>query len=202
MKLFGFLLCLFLTSRVLAGPVPGVEGPFVNFQNGKLLVSLKMQEAAHPTGFSFGATDSKNSVITLQPDTEDGGMTLELRLDIDDLQNVDVGDGQANLLVDGRSIPGIPGGSLKDSKRIDWGNRYFDISTFHSRKSFGVAIPFHWNLGETKDGHHWLVWKGKNIGIFSVVNAVAEKKAYGIIFLRYAALQGNPEMMKKIQQSK
>ncbi len=202
MKLFGFLLCLFLTSRVLAGPVPGVEGPFVNFQNGKLLVTLKMQEAANPTGFSFSATDSKNSVITLQPDTENGGMTLELRLDIDDLQNVDVGDGQANLLVDGRSIPGIPGGSLKDSKRIDWGNRYFDISTFLSRKSFGIAIPFHWNLGEMKDGHHWLAWKGKNIGMFSVVNAVAEKKAYGIIFLRHAALRGNPEMMKKIQQSK
>jgi hypothetical protein len=202
MKLFGFFFCLFLSSTVFAGPVPGVEGPFVNFHNGKLIVSLKMQEAVHPTGFSFGATESKNSVITFRPNTEDGGMVLELQMDIEDLQAFDISEGEANLLADGRSIPGIPGGALKNSKRKDWGPSHYDISTFHSPKSFGVAVPFHWNMGATRDGHHWLTWKGKNIGMFSVVNATAEKKAYGMIFLRYAALKSNAEIMTRLSPGK
>ncbi|MES2526260.1 MAG: hypothetical protein V4598_04210 [Bdellovibrionota bacterium] len=202
MKSLGFLLSIFLSSAVFAGPVPGVDGPFVSFQNGKLVVSLKMQEAVHATGFSFGATESKKSVISFQPNTEDGGMTLELQVDLEDMKSVDISEGEESKLSDGRSIPGIPGGALKNSKRTDWGPSYYDISTFHSPKSFGVAIPFHWNLGTTRDGHHWLAWKGKNIGMLSVVNAVGEKKAYGMIFLRYSALTGNAELMKRIQQSK
>ncbi len=202
MKSLGFLLTLFLSASVFAGPVPGVEGPYVSFQDGKLVVSLKMQEAVQVTGFSFGATDTKKSVVSLQPNTEDGGMTLELRADLEDLQSVDTGEGKASLLADGRSIPGIPGGALKNSTRTDWGVSYYDISTFHSQKSIGVAVPINWNLGTTRDGHHWLNWKGKNIGMLSVVNATAEKKAYAMIFLRYAALKGNAELMKRIHQSK
>lgn len=202
MKSLGFLFSLLLSSAVFAGPVPGVEGPFVSFQNGKMVVSLKMQEATHPTGFSFGATESKNSIVSFLPNSEDGGMTLEVRMDLQDLQGVDLSEGQASLLADGRSIPGIPGGALKNSKRNDWGPNFYDISTFHSAKSFGVSVPFNWNLGATRDGHHWLTWKGKNIGMFSVVNATADKKAYGMIFIRYAALMGNAEIMKRMSQSK
>ena len=202
MKLSGFLFTVFFSSAVLAGPVPGVEGPFVSFQNGKLVVSLKMQEAVHATGFSFGVTDAKKSVVSLQPNMEEGGMVLELQVDLEDMKTFDIGEGESSKLADGRNIPGIPEGALKNSKRTDWGASYYDISTFHSPKSFGVAVPLNWNLGTTRDGHHWLTWKGKNIGMLSVVNAVADKKAYGMIFLRYAALKGNAELMKRIQQSK
>ncbi len=201
MKSLGFLtLILSLFSQsVFAGPIPGVEGPFVNFENGKIVVTLKMQEAVHPTGFSFAISEEKKSTVSYMPNIEDGGMIVELSLDIDELKNVETMEGENSTLADGRAIPGVPGGALKNSRRVDRGN---DFTTFHSPKSFGVAIPFQWNLGSTRDGHHWLNWKGKNIGMISVVNASQDKKAYGMIFLRYSALRGNSELMEKLNLSK
>ena len=198
MKLLSFLFLMSFSSAFAAGPIAGVEGPFVNVQDGKLVVTLKMQEAVQPNGMKFSVTDEKISVVNFVPNTDDGGMTLEMRLDIDELKNAETGDAETKL-IDGRSIPGIPGGALKNSKRRDYPH---DISTFHSPKSFGIAVPLNWNLGSTKDGHHWLHWKGKNIGMISVVNASQEKKAFGMIFLRYAAITGNAELMRKIKASK
>lgn len=198
MKLLSFLFLMSLSAAFAAGPIAGVDGPFVNVQDGKLVVTLKMQEAVQPNGMTFSITEEKKSVVNFMPNTEDGGMTLELKLDLDDLKNAETGDSESKL-VDGRSIPGIPGGALKNSKRRDWPH---DISTFHSPKSFGIAVPFNWDLGSTKDGHHWLNWKGKNIGMISVVNAAQNKKAYGMIFIRFAAIKGHAELMKKIKASK
>lgn len=199
MKLVGLFLLLTLSHAFAAGPIVGVEGPFITTQDGKLVVTLKMQEASHPSGLAFGITDERKSTVSYRPNTEDGGMLLELRLDIDELEAMGIGEGEANTLPDGRLIPGIPGGALKDSRRIERTNSFL---TFHSRKSFGIAVPFNWNLGATRDGHHWLVWKGKNIGMISVVTAAGDKKAYGMIFLRYAAIRGNAELMGRINRSR
>jgi hypothetical protein len=201
MKSLGiFTLFIALISHAaLAGPIPGVDGPFVSVHNGKIVVTLKMQEAVHPTGFSFAVTEEKKSTVTYMPNVEEGGMMVELRLDLDDLKSMPIPEGESSTLADGRAIPGVPGGALKNSTRIDRGNGF---STFHSPKSFGVAIPFQWNLGSTRDGHHWLNWKGKNIGMISVVNASQDKKAFGMIFLRYSALRGNKELMNYLNRSK
>ncbi len=198
MKILSLLFLMSFSSAFAAGPIAGVEGPFVNVQDGKLVVTLKMQEAVQPGGLTFSITEEKNSVVSFSTNSEEGGMTLELKLDLADLKNIETGDAETKL-VDGRSIPGIPGGALKNSLRRDWPQ---DISTFHSPKSFGIAVPFNWNLGSTKDGHHWLNWKGKNIGMISVVNATQDKKAYGMIFLRFAAIKGHAELMAKIRSTK
>ena len=198
MKLLSFFILMSVSSAFAAGPIPGVDGPFVNVKDGKLVLTLKMQEALRPDGMTFSITEEKKSIVTFLPNTDDSGMSLELKLDIADLEEAETGDSETKL-VDGRSIPGIPGGALKNSKRRDWPH---DVSTFHSPKSFGIAIPFNWDLGTTKDGHHWLNWKGKNIGMLSVVNATQDKKAYGMIFIRFAAIKKHEELMKKITASK
>lgn len=200
MKLSGFIALMFASiSAFAAGPIPGVDGPFVNFNDGKIVVTLKMQEAAHPTGFSFAVTEDQKSTVSYMPSIEDSGMLVELQLDLDGLKAMETADGEETTLPDGRAIPGMPNGKLKNSKRIDRGN---DFSTFHSPKSFGVSFPIQWNLGSTRDGHHWLNWKGKNIGMISVVNASQDKKAYGMIFIRYSAIRGNKELMSKLLRSK
>lgn len=198
MKLLGFLTLMVFSQAFAAGPIPGVDGPFVSFNNGKIVVTLKMQEAVHPTGFSFAVNEARKSTVSYMPNVEEGGMMVELQLDMDDLNAMETSE-ESNRLADGRSIPGVPGGALRNSKRIDREN---DFSTFHSPKSFGVSIPFQWNLGPARDGHHWLNWKGKNIGMISFVNASQEKKAYGMIFLRYSAIRGNAELMKRLNRSK
>lgn len=193
------LILMFISQASVAGPISGVDGPFVNFHNGKIVVTLKMQEAVHPTGFSFAVTEEKKSTVSYMPNVEDGGMMVELQLDIDELKTLETTEGENSTLADGRAIPGVPGGALKNSRRVDRGNEF---TTFHSPKSFGVAFPFQWNLGSTKDGHHWLNWKGKNIGMISVVNATQDKKAFGMIFLRYSAIRGNAELMERLDRSK
>lgn len=198
MKLVGLLLFILLAPVCAAGPIVGIDGPFVSVSDGKLVVTLKMQEAGHPNGFSFGITDEKKSQVNFVP-SDEGGMLLELRLDLDELEGVSISDGKENKLPDGRAIPGIPDGALKNSLRVDHTNDFF---TFHSPKSFGIAVPFNWNLGSTRDGHHWLNWKGKNIGMISVVNATQDKKAFGLIFLRFSALRGNAELMAKMNRSR
>jgi hypothetical protein len=195
MKFVGFLALLFITHAYAAGPIPGVEGPFVNFRHGKMIVTLKLQEAAHPTGFSFALSPEKKSTVSYLPNLDEGGMTVDIQLDLDEVKAMETAE-ESTTLRDGRMIPGIPGGALKNSRRIDHGNEF---STFYSPKSFGVAIPFHWNLGSTRDGHHWLNWKGKNIGMISFVNADKDKKAYGMIFLRYSAIRKNAEIMKRLK---
>lgn len=201
MKSLGFLILLLtmISQAFAAGPIPGVDGPFVNFHNGKIVVTLKMQEAVHPTGFSFALSEEKKSTVSYMPNVDEGGMMVELQLDIDELRAMETAEGENSTLADGRAIPGVPGGALKNSKRIDHGNEFY---TFYSPKSFGVALPFQWNLGSTKDGHHWLNWKGKNIGMISVVNASQDKKAVGMIFLRYSAIRGNKELMERLDRSK
>lgn len=199
MKFAGLLLTILFSSILIApafaaGPITGIEGPFVSVAEGKLVVTLKMPEAIQPNGFAFDINAEKKSRVNFVA-AEEGGMVLEMKLDLDDLEAYDVAEGENNTLPDGRMIPGVPGGALKNSKRVDRTN---DFVTFHSPKSFGIAVPFNWNLGSTRDGHHWLSWKGKNIGMISVVNASGEKKAYGMIFLRYGALRGNTELMARL----
>ncbi len=200
MKLLSFLLYLCASQLVFAGPIPGLEGPYVTFNDGKIVLTMKMQDASHPSGFSFPAIEGGKSTITFRPNDEEGGMNFEVQLDLEELQYED--SELPQTLSDGRSIPGIPGGAVKNAKRIDKGSGHYDISTFHSPKSFGVAIPFLWNVGNTRDGHHWLTWKGKNIGMLSFVNAAGDKKPFGMIFLRYSALKGNPELMASLKQSR
>lgn len=197
MKFVGLLLFL-LAVPAFAGPITGLEGPFVSIADGKLILTLKMMEATTANGFSFDINEEKKSRVSFAS-SEEGGMTLEMKLDLDDLEAYDISNGEDNTLADGRAIPGVPGGALKSSRRVDRTN---DFTTFHSPKSFGIAVPFNWNLGSTRDGHHWLSWKGKNIGMISVVNASSEKKAYGMIFLRFTALRGNAELMNKLQASR
>ncbi|MFL5783461.1 MAG: hypothetical protein ACJ76H_02555 [Bacteriovoracaceae bacterium] len=194
MKFLSLLILLMAPCAFAAGPISGVEGPFVNVHDGKLVVTLKMLDATHPTGLSFGVTEEKKSIVDYRPNLEEGGMVLELQLDIDDLKSVDTSEGKETKLADGRNIPGVPGGQVKNSVRKD----HQDFSTFHSPKSFGIAFPM--AFSHTRDGHHWLNWKGKNIGMISVVNASADKKAYGMIFLRYSALKKNRELMARLKK--
>lgn len=197
MKLVGFLFALFVSQAWAAAPLSGVEGPFVSFQDGKLKMTLKLQDAVHSAPHSFTMTEEKKSSVKFAPNIEDGGMLLELQLNLDELRAMETGETDLPL-ADGRPIPGVPGGSLKNALRLDRGH---DFSTFHSPKSFGVVFPFNLNPGSLRDGHHWLNWKGKNIGMLSVVSGSADKKGYGMIFLRYAALFGNAELMKEIKRT-
>lgn len=195
MKLFALLSLLTAQLAFATAPIPGLEGPQVSVQKGKLVLTLRMPEASPTLLHSFHLTEEKGSTVTTRAMNE-GGSLLEMKLDIDELGAMGTSSGSHHTLPDGRAIPGVPGGAVKDSLIFDRGQGFV---TFHTAKSFGVALPLNWDLGTTGKSHHWLNWQGKNIGMLSFTPGSHGKKPYAFVFIRFAGVRGNAPLMKALR---
>lgn len=178
--------------------INGVKGPFFNVVDGKLLVTMKFLNlngidagAKFPIGMVY--SQMKESAIEFSPNMEDGGMMLSLYLDKTDLENLDVGVGTANTLPDGRPVPGIPGGELQNSLRVD---AKFKVSgkeltpSFFFHKTFmGLWMPFGFETAGISG--YWNVWiADKNVGFLGIVGNDNEgRKAGGVLLLRLSNLK-------------
>ena len=111
--------------------------------------------------------------------------------------NIGVGDG--NTLPDGRAIPGIPGGTLTDSLRVD--TELLDMSFYFHKSLFGFYIPLGWNTNGF--GGYWnVVINDKNIGLLGAVSSNDQGHGAGfILFLRLQQLKSK-EFQKLLRLSK
>lgn len=189
--------------------INGIKGPFFNVIDGKLLITMKFLNF---NGIDAGAkfplqmvhSDLQNSSIEFAPNFEDGGMMLSIYADADDLENMDLGVGDANTLPDGRPVPGIPGGALENSLRIDTqfqvGQTELTPSFFLHKKFFGLWMPFGFETAGISG--YWNVWiKDKNVGFLGVVgNDNDGRKAGGVLLLRLENLK-NKQLKRLIEKS-
>jgi hypothetical protein len=177
----------------------GIQGPQFNLVDGRILMSLKFLNLEVDNGFKAPIPETKNSFFEYSPNLEDGGTLLVFHLDIEDLRTIDIGAGDGNYLPDGRPVPGIPGGKLENSLRID--TAWKDISYFYHKKLFGVWIPFGFETAGLS-GYWNMYFNQKNIGMLGLVgnDPVNNFKAGGIIFLKLQNLE-NPELKKLLQLS-
>lgn len=189
--------------------IEGIKGPFFNVVDGKLLVTMKF---TNMTGIDAGAKfplgiikdDLRESAIEFAPNFEDGGMMLSLYLDKTDLENMSIGVGTGNTLPDGRPIPGIPGGSLEDSLRVD---AEFKVSTQNLKPSFyfhkkflGLWMPFGFETAGIS-GYWNIHFQNKNVAFLGLVGNDNEgRKAGGILLLRLDNLK-NKRLNKLIELS-
>jgi len=97
----------------------GVKGPIINVVNGQVLVTFKFLNLSGDFGLGGPVPETRNSTFAFTPNVQDGGMLFVLSLDPQDLEAIDIGIGDGNTLPDGRPVPGIPGGRLENSLRID-----------------------------------------------------------------------------------
>lgn len=178
--------------------IPGVKGPLFNMVDGKVMVTLKLLELQFNGGFKFPIPETRSSFAEVSPNLEDGGTLVVLYLDVEDLKNLNIGFGDPNTLPDGRPVPGIPGGALADSLRVD--TPYLDMSFYLHKQLFGVWIPFKFNTGGIS-GYYRIVIDGNDIGMLGLVAAEEDKTAGGIIFLKINSLN-NSKMQKLINLSK
>jgi hypothetical protein len=201
--LIGFFGCFLLSLSVAkATIIPGVEGPFLNFLDGKILVDIKLTQVELPAGIGFTIPKTEKSTFTISPNIE-GGSLVSFQVDIEDIKLVDIGIGVSNTLPDGRPIVGLAGGELKDSLRLDLDERFYNVSIFYHKTLSGVYIPFNFDLGPLfKTIAIPLKWKGKNVGLISVAQAEGSLKASGTVFLNLKAFKENKELQERLRLSK
>jgi hypothetical protein len=202
-QVFLFTLTLLLTSGCGKTPklpeIPGVKGPLFNLMDGKVMVSLKLLKANLNVGAKVPIPKTKESFFEVSPNVEDGGTLVVFYLDVEDLKDLNIGVGDGNTLPDGRAIPGIPGGTLNNSLRVD--TELLDLSFYFHKSLFGFFIPLGWNTNGF--GGSWnIVIDNKNIGLLGAVSSDEMGLGAGIIlFLRLEQLR-NPQFMKAVELSR
>ncbi len=179
--------------------INGIRGPLINMVDGKILLTMKLLNLNAAPGFQVPIPETRNSTVEFAPNVEDGGMMLVLHMDIEDLRDINIGLGDGNYLPDGRPLPGIPGGRLENSLRID--TQWRGLSFFYHKTLFGVWIPFGFETAGIS-GYWNMNFAGRNIGMLGLVgNDNQNRKAGGIIFLRLNNLN-NPQLKRLIKLSK
>lgn len=180
--------------------INGVKGPMLNIVDGQILLTMKFLNVSVDAGIKAPIPETKHSFLEFSPNVEDGGMMLQLYIDADDLRSINIGVGDGNTLPDGRPVPGIPGGRLENSLRVD--TPWYDLSFFFHKKLFGVWMPFGFETAGIS-GYWNMNFGGKNIGFLGIVgnDPVRDLKAGGVILLRLDNLL-NKEVQMLLEKSK
>lgn len=168
--------------------IEGVQGPFFNVVDGQVLMTMKFLNMQMDAGLKAPIPKTKHSFFEFSPNAEDGGMMLQMYMDVEDLKSISVGVGDGNYLPDGRPVPGIPGGRLENSLRID--TKWHDISFFYHQKLFGIWIPVGFETAGIS-GYWNIAIGGKRVGFLGLVgnDPVRDYKAGGVVLLNLDALK-------------
>lgn len=186
-----------------AGNLPeinGVKGPLFNVVDGQILMTFKLLNMQVDAGLKVPIPKTKHSFMEFAPNMIDGGMMLQVYMDVEDLKSIAIGVGDGNYLPDGRALPGIPGGRLENSLRID--TQWHDVSFYYHKELFGLWIPVGFETAGISG--YWNVnMNNKKVGFLGLVgnDEVRGYKAGGVILLNLNALK-DKQLNKLIQMSK
>lgn len=180
--------------------IDGVKGPELNLLDGQILLTFKFLNVQAEAGFKAPIPKTENSYLEMGPNVMDGGMILQMYIDPADLANLDIGIGDGNTLPDGRAVPGIPGGRLENSLRID--TPWEDISFYYHKSLFGLWMPFGFETAGIS-GYWNMYMNDKNVGFLGIVgnDPVRGYKAGGIFLLRLDNLK-DKQLNKLLEMSR
>ncbi len=138
-------LALMTTLAVSCGSQPelpqinGVQGPFFNVQDGKVLISTTFETLEIIGGGRFPISKMPGSYFEIAP-AQFGGTLLQVYLDVVDIDNTDWGMVDPSTLPGGRPLPGVVGGKLPS---IAFQVEQLNDATFYASKQiFGFFMPF------------------------------------------------------------
>lgn len=186
-----------------AGGLPeiqGVKGPIFNVVDGQILMTFKLLNLQLEAGFKVPIPKTKRSFFEFSPNMVDGGMILQFYMDVEDLKSISIGVGDGNYLPDGRALPGVPGGKLENSLRID--TEWQDISFYYHKELFGVWIPVGFETAGISG--YWNVnMNGNRVGFLGLVgdDPVKDYTAGAVILLNLNQLK-DKQLKRLIELSK
>lgn len=180
--------------------INGVKGPLFNVVDGQILMTFKLLNMQIDAGLRAPIPKTKRSFFEFAPNVLDGGMLLVISMDVADLESIAIGVGDGNYLPDGRPLPGIPGGKLENSLRID--TNFHDMSFYYHQQLFGVWIPVGFETAGIS-GYWNINMNQKNVGFMGLVgnDEVRGYKAGAIVLLRLANLK-DKQLKRLINLSK
>lgn len=180
--------------------INGVKGPFFNVVDGKVVMTIKFLNLNLDGGAKIPVPETRESYAELAPNVEDGGMMFSLYADADDLAAINIGVGDGNTLPDGRPLPGIVGGRLENSLRVDTHIAKQDLSFYFHKTLFGVWLPFGFETAGIS-GYWNININQKNLGFLGIVGNEGERKAGAVVLLRLNNLK-DAQLKKLLDLSK
>lgn len=168
--------------------INGVKGPLFNVVDGQILMTFKLLNMQVDAGLKVPIPKTQHSFLEFAPNVVDGGMLLQVYMDVEDLRSISIGVGDGNYLPDGRALPGVPGGKLENSLRID--TQWHDISFYYHQKLFGLWIPVGFETAGIS-GYWNINMKEKRVGFLGLVgdDQVRGYKAGAVVLLNLDALK-------------
>lgn len=165
--------------------IPGVNGPIVNVQNGKILLTVELENVEVPGGVTLPIRHMEHSTITVGPsmgsDGSLGGTMIKVAFDIQDVENDNFRVVPPQTLPDGRDFPFLIDGTLPAIAVHT--PQVADATFYASQKVFGFFIPI--NLPEefNLSVHYKIKVNGKSYGIVSLIHPDANGEGAGVIAL-------------------
>jgi hypothetical protein len=180
--------------------INGVKGPLFNVVDGQVLMTFKLLNMQVDAGLKVPIPKTKHSFLEFSPNMVDGGMMLQVYMDVEDLKSISIGVGDGNYLPDGRALPGVPGGRLENSLRID--TQWHDISFYYHKELFGLWIPVGFETAGIS-GYWNINMNNKRVGFLGLVgnDEVRGYKAGAVVLLNLGALK-DKQLNKLIELSK
>lgn len=185
--------------------IPGVNGPYLNVLDGKILLSIELENVELQAGVTLPVPRLEHSSITLGPAMDDdgniGGTLIRVAFDPRDVESDDFRIVPNQTLPDGRPFPFMIDGTLP---ALAFHIPKAKDSTFYvSEKLFGFFLPFNIPEDFNVDVHYRIKINGKNYGIVSLIHPDEFGEASGVVvLLTLDEIRENKEAQQLLKFSK
>ena len=202
------MLCLGLTSCLKQGEkptIPGVEGPNLNVQDGKIILSVKLTQLNLPFGVNYPIDKLEHSNVYLGPFIDPNGISsgslVKATFDLRDVDNDEFEVVPSETLPDGRDFPFTMDGKLPafalhvpDAK---------DMTFYASKKVFGFFLPLDLPRDLVFDVPFDIKVNGNKYGVGALIRKNAQGHGDGlIVLLTLDQIRGDSGLQKLMKLSK
>jgi hypothetical protein len=180
--------------------IPGVDGPHVNIQDGKILLSVELVNIHLDAGITATIPKMKSSSFTVSP-AFDGGTLLRVAFDLKDVESDHFKVVPHETLPDGRAFPFLIDGTLP-ALAINV-PKAKDATFYVSKKVFGFFLPIKLPEDFNLSVHYRIKINGKSYGVVSLIHPDASGEGAGIVaLLTLDDLRSNPDVKRLLKISK
>jgi len=180
----GIALLFFSLSSCLkqgeAPKIPGIDGPKFNIADGKVILTVGLENVDLGVGLTLPVPKLKHSSVTLAPRLE-GGTLIQIAFDPKDVESdlFDVVDHET--MPDGRPFPFLIDGTLPAlAIKVP---KVFNTTFYASKKVFGFFLPIKLPSEFNVSIHYRLKINGKNVGIVSLIHPNEDGEGAGVVLL-------------------
>jgi hypothetical protein len=178
--------------------IQGVKGPFFNVMDGKVLISMTLEQMSIIGGARIPLEKLPNSYVEVTP-AQFGGTFFQVALSLEEIEGTDWTLVDPQALPGGRPLPGVVGGQLPS-----FAVTVPDLadSTFYvSKKVFGFFLPMKVDAAGALITFR-LYMQDKHIGNISVVGQDQNGEHSGLLLLLNLNNSGKAQLKALLQHSK